>query len=546
MRSRSHFSLLLGTILPLAACGSNGDGVDSGSGGSGGGDGSGVGGSGNNGTGSSGNGTGASGNGTGGGDTGPTTNVKPDCAVESSIAALGTPFDSASDNNGPDSHNSMYGARPQIVARSRGDGSLDIAWLDNGPETEADRDIILTHVERTETGYEAAWHDKVEGLGILAGFARVGDDSLVLTALSEAISGSVAPENQDRDGILQIVRRTNGCEDGYRVDLRSDFDGNTDRLPIYQPLVAGDSRLDVSGDTYAIHYSQHTEYDEGVTNRHQVGRMFLGSIVDGELAHENGGISHSFSQRLTPIEGGFLTGELGDASHRGIAAGRLMNDGEFSRTNAFAIKGGDGPTGGGYNNTFTRLGPIFEAPHGGVLFFTSEDETDYTTARVNVSRNLALVHLKTSFWDVDSPNYTTPAVDTAEGNDDTDAFDAPMKDYWGGTYTGKNQGIAWLTDYSNRETDHAERPHAVRIADDAYLVLWEHWSLSAYIETMAIVVDEYGNVKTAAKSLGAERLHRNGESFALAGGAAWVTGAAGQLVLHVVDASLTHTSYVLE
>lgn len=243
-------------------------------------------------------------------------------------------------------------------------------------------------------------------------------------------------------------------------------------------------------------------------------------------------------QRLRFDGENFISLALGDASLRGIQASRITPGREKSDRTLFAVKGGDGPTGGGYNNTFTRRGAMSEAKSGYVALFVSE-AGDVQTERVNVARNLAWTHLPSNFSTIEqSETYDVVATDTAVVNDQAQAWAVSIKDYWGGVFTGQNRGVVWLTSYTDLETEHAERPKLVRYNEDRFFVLWEKWSLTDYVETMALVVDASGSTIVEARSLGVLRLSRGDDAFLLDNQAAWLDSHDGQVFLHLVDVDL--------
>ena len=130
--------------------------------------------------------------------------------------------------------------------------------------------------------------------------------------------------------------------------------------------------------------------------------------------------------------------------------------------------------------------------------------------------------------------------DTNQGNAAAQTFDVPIKDYWGTTFAGKNKGLIWLTNYTNRTTENAERPHLVSIGGGRFIVLWEKWSLTAYSGTFVAVLDEYGNVLKAPASIGTARLHRQDNPVQFGDKAAWIIGESSpaKLVLYTLDANL--------
>ncbi len=487
--------------------------------------------------GSNSSGTGSSSSTGGGGGT-----PAPECGVQESVASLGAPWDSINDD-GPDDHGTMYGARPRVVVAAGTGEGFDVAWQAEG----APDKIYVSHVEPTAGGYEISYHRVVHSLGQIGGLALAANgDIVVVTAIDEDISGEVEPLEQHRDGILQIVRVNADCEETYRVDLRADFEGDQDQLPVYQPFNAGTSRLAVSGDAYVLHYAQMTEYDEGVTSRHQVGRYFVGNLSDGQITREHGDISHSFDQRIVYDGGEFLSLSMGDASLRGVEFSTISAGGDKSSHTIFAAKGGDSATGGGYNNSYTRLGDVAKSENGYVAVFASEAGND-TTERVNVSRNLGLVHMPVNVASIDQDEkYDVVATDTSSGNAAAEDWDVDIKDYWGTTFVGHNRDVVWVTDYADKATAHVERPKLVKLGPNSFMLLWEKWTLDDFDSSWAALVDEYGNITQAATSLGAVRIPRGDDAFALDEGAAWVEAQGGQLTLHVVSPELVTEAYPLQ
>lgn len=446
------------------------------------------------------------------------------------------------ENAGPDSHGTKYGARPRLVPAPRGDGSFDFAWQ---TASGADK-LYITHVAPTDDGYAARYTLEVASLGQLGGLAIAEDGSpVVVTAAVESIDNSVEPEEQHRDGVLQIVRLQDDCGEAYRVDLRTDFDGDADRLPVYQPFQAGTSRLALGAGGFVLHYAQMTEYDASVSSRHQIGRYLVGDVSTGALGAVVSSISHSFDQRVRFDGTNFVSLALGDASLRGIALARLTPAGNKVERTLYAIKGGDSETGGGYNNTFTRLGDLRPSESGYVSLFATE-AGDERAENVNVSRNLAWVHSPANFHEVAQPDkYVVTVADTASGNDAATGFPVTIKDYWGTAFSGQNEGIVWLTDYDDRLSAHAERPKVVRWGPNRFYVLWEKWTLTDFEATYALVVDEWGQVIVPARSLGNVRLSRHDDAFLLDGHAAWLSSVDGVVRLHLVSPELDLTSFEL-
>ncbi len=463
------------------------------------------------------------------------------CATPGKASAVGKAWDTE-EGVGPDSHDAIYGAAPRLVAAPRGDGSFDVVWQESKPATA----FHVTHVEKNTSGYASKWTVSAPSLGRIGGLGiSENGEPVVATAILEAISGTQAPEKQHRDGILQLVKLGGDCKESYRQELRADFDGNASNLPVYQPYQAGSSRLTIGKGTFLLHYTQMTEFDTGLKTRHQIGRMFEGTVADGKLSSELGSISHSFDQRSTFDGTDFITLAMGDASHRGIELSRVTIAGKKTNRDLYSIKGGGSNTGGGYNNVFTRLGGAASSKNGYVHLFASEAGNEIAE-RVNVSRNLAWVHTPVGFAQLAQPEkYVVTVADTKSKNATAQDWDVSITDYWNNSFAAKNTGVVWLTDYADRLTAHVERPKLVRWGEDRFYVVWEKWTLTDYVETWSMVVNEFGGVVVPAKAVGAARLSRADDAFLLDGKAAWLESHGGVMSLHTVDPELKHLSFVL-
>jgi hypothetical protein len=314
----------------------------------------------------------------------------------------------------------------------------------------------------------------------------------------------------------------------------------------------GSGRVANGGGTVGMTFSCLTEYDPGVSSRHQRQCFFVADAETGELLLHVPGPGHSFEHRLLYDRARFVGLIHGDAGLRGIGLAAFGPELPYSNHVAFAAKGGDDTTGGAYQNTFTRAGHVVPIGRGYALLFATEREPGYTGGTgdtVLASRNLAFVHVRADFETVAAGDnlYDVRIVDTAAENADAEDFDVEIVDYWGGMYDGRNRGIVWLTDYDDRETDHAECPKLVGLPGGELIALWERWTLEAPAGLWGMVLDEYGHVLVEARALGDARLYRADDAVALGDRAAWVVGdsAGRRLVLYTVDASLALARYEL-
>ena len=412
--------------------------------------------------------------------------------------------------------------------------------------------IIISHIVKEGGEYKPVWHLTPHTIDRLGGFARDQNDNIFyLTTIAEDLQREIEPNGIHRQGIAHLVKLDPNGNEIFRTDLRSDI-GSTEATPLYSPMTFGTARIGVGSDKVAITFSSDTEYDYGVSSRHQKHVSFIVDALSGIAESFIDGISHSWDQRLIYDGADFVTTSLGDASLRGIGVAKL---GQGSHRVAFAVKGGDASTALYYQNTFTRLGDLEPGSNGYAMLFSSERSEQYTggPSAVVTSRNLAFVHIRKDFY-VDSTNpsnkYDVTIVDTAEWNSAAESFNVKIKDYWGKQYNGTNRGVVWLTQYDDRLTENVERPKLVALDSGYFIALWEKWSLDTYIETFAMVIDEYGNIMKEAASLGDDvRLHRQDSAIRLGNKAAWVVGGATsvpQLILYTVDENLKLERYELE
>jgi hypothetical protein len=443
------------------------------------------------------------------------------------VSAQGTPFDSdRRDQTGPSGNNSYYSKTPEIVPFANSDGSLDVAWRDQRANF-----IIISRV----VGAEARGHIKVDSLGQLAGFSRdEAGNFYVLTAVTEELLRQATPARTKRDGILRLLK----LDPGGRLVYQTDLKGFGNAPAIYSPMGYGTGRLVHAAGKLMMTFSQYTEIDTSINSRHQ---FHVYARVDATSGQEDGhwrGPGHCFDMRLYHDGTSFIGLMLGDAALRGVGV-RRVETARATEKVVFAIKGGDPST--FYQNTYTRLGGLVPVSGGyGVLFATENNATD-TAAVVNGSRNLVYLRVKANFDQIAGKDYDVQVVDESLGS----TMDVAIRDYWGGSYPGRNKGLVWLTSYTDKATEHAEKPRLVALGGDQLAVIWEKWTDRQYTSTFAMVIDGAGKVAVPPKDIGRARLNRGDDVLGVRGTAVWVTGDETRRALTVNaldrDLSLTRT-----
>ena len=474
----------------------------------------------------------------------------PTNALTGSIASMGTPWVVTTDTSAPGNFaipGTAVGTVPKIITIANYDGSLDAAWI----STASPPRIVITHIVPDNATYKAAWHLRPDTLAFLGGFARDAAGAMYyLTTVAEDLTTQPLPSLLHRPNIAHLVKLSPLGAEVFRTDLRTNFE-RAGAEPLYSPMTWGTSQLAVGGGRVVMTMSCNTEFDPQVNSRHQWHISIGADAATGTLNLYKPAFGHCWDHRLIFDEGKFINASLGDAGLRGIGVADVVKS--WHKV-AFAIKGGDSTTVPFYQNVFTRLGDLAPGQAGYGLLFTTEKTSTYSggSSPVISARNVAFAHVRSDFAQVTTNpanQYDVAIVDTNSGNPAAETFDVPIKDYWGTTYAGKNKGLVWLTNYTNRTTENAERPHLVSIGGSHFIALWERWTLTAHADTLAAVIDEYGNVVKAPRSIGTTvRLHRQDSPVRFGTKAAWAVGEStpAKLVLYTLDADLALTRTVIQ
>ena len=470
------------------------------------------------------------------------------------IANQGTPYDIDADNLSPNAVSSQYGRNPEIVTVPTSTG-FDVAWRDQNSNK-----IIITQHTLSNGVYQESRHLSLSSLGLLCGFTK--DDAgnfYVITALDDNVTTSVQP-TYDRYGILRLNKIGS---DGTLTYWKEVIVDTVSALPIFDPMVWGTGRLVYGGNKLHFSFSHSTQYDAALSQRHQAHRQFQFNPSSGVLEKDWTGISHSFNQRLIYDGQNFIGIALGDVK-RGINISSAFNTRNYdlgggsyrilSWVVAFAIKGGSETTSsGGYQNTFTRLGDIVKSTNGYPIVFATEKSTTYTSSddrAILDARNLGFVHVKNDFLNQvsSSNNFDVTITDASTNSNVASPYNVTIN--YSGSTTGTNRGVVWLTNYTDLNTENVEKPKLVSLGNGNFLALWEKWgitttgnnyfSTSDYVETYAMVIDEYGRVIESARSLGQIRLQRDDDAFVHNGKAFWVRGDQNpsKLIVYSVDKDL--------
>lgn len=239
-------------------------------------------------------------------------------------------------------------------------------------------------------------------------------------------------------------------------------------------------------------------------------------------------VSHSFDQEIA-FDGDFIIFvDRGDAYPRGFEISQLNRQTNvLYTTTPFYFKMGDM-----YQNTYSQLGGLAVADEGYVLVGTSERSAQGEQAH-NESRNLFMQLIDKQLDGQGSSRVlsrgTTYTIDIPE--------DSP-----GDTGRKTNEGVVWLTDYTDKIRENAAHPKVARIENNRFLIMWEqqrtetsYVTSSTYETTWYMVVSAYGDVIKRPTELPGARLN-TGDTLSYAGGAAyWAVSNSQSVVVHKLD-----------
>lgn len=474
------------------------------------------------------------GDGSGGAQVSACENTSPVLSVEllaeTSIANLGAPFDTnARDLQGPLDWGPQYGKSPEIIPWSSGE-TLDVLFQDQ----ESDEFAYLVHIAEVGQAYEVTRSYRIGSLGRVMGLTRdSGGSYYVATGVDEdeMVDAVYPPNGVHRPDIVRIVKfNESGC-----VLMESDVDiargeADSDSDIIVNPMVAASSRLVWGGDRLLLVHGNNTEPDPELDGtRHQKAMSTHLNALDGSVTRTaTMWASHSFDQRALFDGTGFVELHLGDAYPRYVALGHYNDAGGDGAYAAYKIKGETGA-----NNTFTRLGGVVQSSdptYGYMALFATERSAEVSSELVGGTRDVALVRIQSNFMSQGTNSLIV---------EESDAVSAQTVSSAGESETNY---LRWLTDLGSNM--HAERPRITALGGDAYVVLYEQWSVSGeednYEGTFALALDGAGTVTGEPTEVPGEHHIGRGDDIATLGGrAVYVTGGSDALYLNLVAADLS-------
>lgn len=246
--------------------------------------------------------------------------------------------------------------------------------------------------------------------------------------------------------------------------------------------------------------------------QHQDGVALVFSADDLSLVKKLGMTSgHSWGNHLIVNgEGDFLGVDLGDDFPRGVNLSTFDETSLLKKLVYNARTAREGIAGENSNRTFTEIGGVVESDAGYTVLFATEVDANGKTLQPAGSaeylvhpRNVALVQVTKDY--IANDNFVLSQGAVEEGR---------FKDFLGRWQTQKNQGIVWLTDYSDKNLENASRVKVAPLSDGNILVLWEKWTPTNYVNTYAMKVSPSGEKLSEAIELGTQvRLGRREDAL---------------------------------
>ncbi len=168
------------------------------------------------------------------------------------------------------------------------------------------------------------------------------------------------------------------------------------------------------------------------------------------------------------------------------------------------------------NSTYTELGGVVHTGKGLLVVFASEaDKLDNAKALAlhNAPRNLATVLVRPDFETVAKGKGASWVSDELMLSKSDYTMEGGYYSFGGKWLSQRNSGVAWHTDYTNKN-DNCSRVKIANLLADGVAVLWERWTAKSYVETHAMILGGDGSVMAKPQSLGKKlRLGRREDPF---------------------------------
>lgn len=492
----------------------------------------------------------------------------------------GRPYDPREDSNPPYS-DALNLKQPNITPFAKADGSLDVAWRDMGNPPR----VFLT---RYSPDGAKVWAKQVPGIEaadypLLAGFTEDPEGNFyILRARDEGnldssqepavplVDGKPDPKF-DRPEMMKLTKLDPSGNEVWTKPLAKTGDPGGDAM--VSPLSPGSllstkgrlpgrdhhastSRIGfitikLPGGTeetpiiFAL-FGGATEWDSGISGRHQncYWRTLDARTGEPVPGRHGRGMAHSFDSQLLVSDEGIITAERSDG-------GILMSNYLHTRDYPLIFLYFYGTTCQG-NDCFTQVGSLAPAKDGYLILLAGNHSTAIVTTSVENdafiaerarSRDLMVMRIKKGFAQaIDSIKDEAALAVVLDSKKRAPEMDEQVL-----------MGRRYITNYVDEGKHSASRPKMVRLADGAYIVIWERWTRvmaedkrevdGKFDSTWAMKIDQEGNVlKPEVKLPDGVRISRGDEPVVWNGRAAFLAGdvVENAMLIHTVDGELNY------
>ena len=421
------------------------------------------------------------------------------------IESTATPFDNAVDFQvSPFSWSNRYSRKREYFPTLH-DGNLAVVWQDQVTDSSK---VYYSKFDGAVQQYEEIeLHSDFTDDALAA--ATTDDDGNIYYLMLQHGDGS-ADESSRRATLYKA--NSNGS-----LLLKRSIDTSTNGLNMVEfDRWGADMRYSAGTLGLMVGRIMHASND-GL--HHQGGIAVVFDASNLEVLRNLGQTSgHSFENYLiTNSAGEFVGIDLGDNYPRGINLTKFTQDGKHNKVvYSFKTKHGTtatSPSGQEYdlyeeisdanhqyykwsndNNTYTELGAVIELDDGNYLVtFIGEPnaqgkaiDNSRVGEYVNDARNVGFVKVSSDLSTI-----------LSDGISETGGFYT-----FGGWWSNlSNEGINWLTNYTDMNTENAARLKSAKLPNGDIVILWESWKNYDYLSTSMMVIDANGNVKLGAQTL---------------------------------------------
>ena len=436
---------------------------------------------------------------------------------------------------GPATHDNIYGQGRNFFPFSLPDDKIGVAWQDQSNDA-----IYLTTINtsaKTKTNSSLPTSP-----GKLASVARDQDTGRIFyLTITEGNSPMVTLNSATSEG-KKILSKTldTSKKSGLNIWV---FDGDETAT-----LVFNENKLGL------IISRTMNKSSDGLNHQGAIAVMLDPETlsVTRNFGQTSG---HSFDNILyADPNGGFYGFDMGDNYPRGINVHRIVDDNIRSKL-VYTFKTAHGtsqksPARASYplykeissgatkfyqwsndNKTYSELGGM--VPFNGAfgIFFIGEPNTkgraiDNSRAKGYLSdaRNIGFVKIKDDFVGQDFV--------LSKGVSEPGGFYT-----FGGKWSQqKNEGIIWLTKYSDLNSANASRLKTALLPAGTVLLFWELWTPESYVSTYFMEVDQTGNIISGPTEIGSHlRLNRRDEPLLHNGSVYFISGVKTENVLEVIE-----------